>query len=42
VAVAAAVVKDGMVLLIKRKYPPSAGKWSFPGGYHRRRDYQNF
>jgi len=33
VAVAAAVVKDGKVLLIKRKYPPSAGKYSLPGGH---------
>jgi len=32
VAVAAAVVKDRKILLVKRKYPPSAGKWSLPGG----------
>jgi len=33
VAVAALVVKDGKVLLVKRKYPPSAGRWSLPGGH---------
>jgi 8-oxo-dGTP diphosphatase len=33
VAVAALAVKDGKILLVKRKYPPSAGKWSLPGGH---------
>ncbi|ACB39722.1 NUDIX hydrolase [Pyrobaculum neutrophilum] len=33
VAVAAAAVRGGEILLIKRKYPPSAGKWSLPGGH---------
>ncbi len=33
VAVAAVVIKDGRVVLVKRKYPPSAGKWSLPGGH---------
>ncbi|MEM0370331.1 MAG: NUDIX hydrolase [Pyrobaculum sp.] len=33
VAVAAAAVKDGNILLIKRKYPPSKGKWSLVGGH---------
>jgi len=33
VAVAALAVKDGKVLLVRRKYPPSAGKWSLPGGH---------
>jgi 8-oxo-dGTP diphosphatase len=33
VAVAALAVKDGKILLVKRKYPPSTGKWSLPGGH---------
>lgn len=33
VAVAALAVRDGKVLLIKRRYPPSRGKWSLPGGH---------
>ncbi|ABL88918.1 NUDIX hydrolase [Pyrobaculum islandicum DSM 4184] len=33
IAVAALVVRDRKVLLIKRRYPPSAGKWSLPGGH---------
>lgn len=33
IAVAAVAVKDGRVVLVKRKYPPSAGKWSIPGGH---------
>lgn len=31
-AVAAVMVKDGMILLIKRGNEPSKGKWSVPGG----------
>ncbi|MEM1931395.1 MAG: NUDIX hydrolase [Sulfolobales archaeon] len=31
-AVAAVLVQNDKVLLIKRKYPPAAGKWSLPGG----------
>jgi len=33
VAVAALAVKDGKILLVKRRYPPSAGRWSLPGGH---------
>ncbi|MEZ0319943.1 MAG: NUDIX hydrolase [Pyrobaculum sp.] len=33
VAVAALAVKDGKILLVKRRYPPSQGKWSLPGGH---------
>lgn len=32
VGAVAVVIQNGRVLLIKRKYPPSAGKWAFPGG----------
>ncbi|MGB9705536.1 MAG: NUDIX hydrolase [Pyrobaculum sp.] len=32
VAVAAVAVKNGEVVLVKRKYPPNPGKWSLPGG----------
>lgn len=32
-AVAAAAMKDGKILLVKRKYPPSRGKWSLAGGH---------
>lgn len=31
-AVAALVLREGQVLLVKRKNPPNAGKWSLPGG----------
>lgn len=31
-AVAAVLVRDGKMLLIKRRYPPGLGKWSLPGG----------
>ncbi len=31
-AVAAVLLKDGELLLVKRGYPPGAGKWSLPGG----------
>ncbi|RFA96072.1 NUDIX hydrolase [Pyrobaculum aerophilum] len=33
VAVAAAAVKNGKIVLVKRKYPPNPGKWSLPGGH---------
>ncbi len=33
VAVAAVATSGRSVLLVKRKYPPNAGKWSLPGGY---------
>jgi 8-oxo-dGTP diphosphatase len=32
VAVGAVVVKEGKILLVKRKYPPKKGKWAIPGG----------
>ena len=32
-AVGAVVLKDNNILLVKRKYPPSAGWWSVPGGH---------
>ncbi len=32
-AVGAIVLKDDKILLVKRKYPPSAGWWSLPGGH---------
>jgi len=32
-AVGAVVIKDNNILLVKRKYPPSAGWWSIPGGH---------
>src|SRR5487761_246719 len=31
-AVGGVVVKDGLVLLIRRGHPPSRGEWSLPGG----------
>lgn len=31
-AVGCVVIKDGRILLIKRGYPPRAGKWAIPGG----------
>lgn len=31
-AVAAVLIQDGKILLIKRRYPPAVGKWSLPGG----------
>jgi ADP-ribose pyrophosphatase len=31
-AVGAVVIKEGRVLLVKRKYPPKKGKWAIPGG----------
>ncbi len=32
-AVGAVVLQDNKILLVKRKYPPSAGWWSVPGGH---------
>jgi 8-oxo-dGTP diphosphatase len=32
VGVGAVIVRDGTVLLVKRKYEPLAGQWSLPGG----------
>ena len=32
VAVGAAVMKEGRILLVKRKYPPKKGMWAIPGG----------
>ena len=32
VGVGAVVVRDGQVLLVKRRYEPLAGRWSLPGG----------
>ncbi len=32
VAVGVVVLKDGKVLLVKRRDPPSAGQWAIPGG----------
>jgi len=31
-AVAAVLIKEGRILLVKRGYPPGLGKWSIPGG----------
>jgi ADP-ribose pyrophosphatase YjhB (NUDIX family) len=31
-AVLAVVVRDGEVLLVRRRNPPNAGTWGFPGG----------
>jgi ADP-ribose pyrophosphatase len=31
-AVGAVVIKEGKILLVKRKYPPKQGKWAIPGG----------
>jgi ADP-ribose pyrophosphatase YjhB (NUDIX family) len=31
-AVLAVVVRDGAVLLVRRRNPPNAGTWGFPGG----------
>ncbi|ADM27380.1 NUDIX hydrolase [Ignisphaera aggregans DSM 17230] len=31
-AVGAVLIKDGMILLIKRGYPPREGFWAIPGG----------
>jgi 8-oxo-dGTP diphosphatase len=33
VGVGAVVIRDGKVLLVKRRNPPSANKWSLPGGH---------
>lgn len=33
VGVGAVVLEDNKILLVKRKYPPGAGKWSVPGGH---------
>ncbi|MEB3759485.1 MAG: NUDIX hydrolase [Desulfurococcales archaeon] len=33
VGVGALVIESGKILLVKRKYPPSRGKWSIPGGH---------
>ncbi|OFW16318.1 MAG: hypothetical protein A3F70_11490 [Acidobacteria bacterium RIFCSPLOWO2_12_FULL_67_14] len=32
VGVGAAIVRDGRVLIVKRRYEPLAGRWSLPGG----------
>jgi len=32
-AVSAAIFRDGRVLLVQRRGPPSAGVWSLPGGH---------
>ena len=32
-AVSAAVFREGRVLLVQRRHPPSAGLWSLPGGH---------
>ena len=32
VGVGAVVVRDGRVLIVKRRYEPLAGRWSLPGG----------
>jgi mutator protein MutT len=32
VGVGAVIVREGNVLLVKRKYEPLAGQWSLPGG----------
>jgi ADP-ribose pyrophosphatase YjhB (NUDIX family) len=32
VGVGAVIVRDGQVLIVKRKYEPLAGQWSIPGG----------
>lgn len=31
-AVIAAVIRNGQVLLVRRRNPPDAGRWGFPGG----------
>ncbi|MGC8983147.1 MAG: NUDIX hydrolase [Desulfurococcaceae archaeon] len=31
-AVGAVLIRDGKILLVKRRYPPGKGKWSVPGG----------
>lgn len=31
-AVSSVLIKNNEILLVKRKYPPGAGKWSIPGG----------
>ncbi|MCX8185211.1 MAG: NUDIX hydrolase [Sulfolobales archaeon] len=31
-AVAAVLLRDSNILLVRRKYPPAIGKWSLPGG----------
>ncbi|UCE40879.1 MAG: NUDIX hydrolase [Candidatus Aminicenantes bacterium] len=31
-AVGAVIIKEGKVLLVKRKYAPKKGKWAIPGG----------
>ena len=30
--VGAVIVRDGQVLIVKRRYEPLAGRWSLPGG----------
>ncbi|MDF3606884.1 NUDIX hydrolase [Paracoccus sp. DMF-8] len=32
-AALAVVIRDGQVLLVRRKNPPDAGLWGFPGGH---------
>jgi 8-oxo-dGTP diphosphatase len=32
VGVGAVIVRDGKVLIVKRRYEPLAGRWSIPGG----------
>ncbi len=33
VAVGAIVLKDGEILLVKRRFNPSSGRWALPGGH---------
>ena len=33
VGVGVLVLRDGGILLVRRRYPPYAGKWSIPGGH---------
>jgi 8-oxo-dGTP diphosphatase len=33
VGVGALVLQNGKILLVRRKYPPSKGRWSIPGGH---------
>lgn len=33
VGVGCLVIRDGKILLVRRRYPPSSGTWSIPGGH---------